>query len=136
VAERLPTLSAGTGTSGTFVGTNLRLKKYNPNINAFIVQPNSPFHGIEGIKHMDSTIKPSFYRQDTADGIIAVSTEEAYVMTKKLAKEEGLFVGISSGANVAAATKLAKTISSNVVVVTILCDGGIRYISDPFWGAN
>jgi cysteine synthase B len=126
----------GVGTSGTFMGVSRRLKEYNPEIKNFIVQPNSPFHGVEGIKHMDSTIKPGFYSESMADGIVAVSTEEAYAMTRRLAREEGLFVGISSGANVAAAVKLAKKAAEKAVVVTILCDSGVRYISDSFWSAG
>jgi cysteine synthase B len=127
---------AGVGTSGTFMGVSRRLKEYNPAVKNYIVQPNSPFHGVEGIKHMNSTIRPGFYKEETADGIITVSTEEAYAMTRRLAREEGLFVGISSGANVAAAVKLAKKSSGKIVVVTLLCDSGVRYISDPFWSAS
>jgi cysteine synthase B len=127
---------AGVGTSGTFMGVSRRLKEYNPEIKNYIVQPNSPLHGIEGIRHMNSAIRPGFYREDTADGVIAVSTEEAYAMSRRLAREEGLFVGISSGANVAAALKLAKKSSGKAVVVTLLCDSGARYVSDPFWSAG
>jgi cysteine synthase B len=126
----------GVGTSGTFMGVSRRLKEYNPNIKTYIVQPNSPFHGIEGIKHMDSTIRPGFYSDSAADGTLGISTEEAYSMTRRLAREEGLFVGISSGANAAAAVKLAKKTSEKAVVVTLLCDSGVRYISDSFWSAS
>jgi cysteine synthase B len=126
----------GVGTSGTFMGVSRRLKSCNPEIKAYIVQPNSPFHGLEGIKHMASTIKPGFYNMETSDGIVSVTTEEAYAMARRLAKEEGMFAGISSGANVAAALKLAKKAPKNSVIVTILCDSGVRYLSDPFWSGS
>ncbi|MFP3153066.1 cysteine synthase family protein [Lachnospiraceae bacterium ZAX-1] len=124
---------ASTGTSGTFMGTSRRLKDYNSEIQAIIVQPDSPLHGIEGTKHMASTIQPGIYNPDIADNIVTVSTSGAYEMARRLAREEGLFVGVSSGANVLAALTLAKTLPKGSVVVTILCDGGSRYMSDEFW---
>jgi cysteine synthase B len=123
----------GMGTSGTFMGIARRLKEENSGIKTFAVQPASPFHGIEGTKHMASTEKPGILDESIQDGIVTVSTEEAYAMTRRLACEEGLFVGISSGANVAAALKLAKTIEPHSVIVTILCDSGARYLSESFW---
>lgn len=124
---------SGMGTSGTFMGTSRRLKEYDPRIRTIAVQPDSPFHGIEGTKHMESTIKPGILDLGLADDIIKVSTNEAYAMTRRLAREEGLLVGISSGANVAAALALANTLPGGSVIVTVLCDSGARYLSDSFW---
>jgi cysteine synthase B len=124
---------AGMGTSGTFTGTARRLKEFNPSIKTVPMQPESPLHGLEGMKHMASTILPGFYDPTLFDGRIDVSTEEAKKMTRRLAEELGLFVGISSGANVLAAVKLAETLSSDAIIVTILCDSGNRYLSDELW---
>jgi cysteine synthase B len=123
----------GMGTSGTFMGASRRLKEENPDIQTIAVQPESPFHGIEGTKHMGSTIRPGIFDENMQDGVVTVSTEEAYDMARRLAREEGVFTGISSGANVAAAMKLAKSIPDDSVIVTVLCDSGSRYISDMFW---
>jgi cysteine synthase B len=123
----------GMGTSGTFMGTARRLKDYNPAIRAIAVQPDSPFHGIEGTKHMASTLRPGFYDETFPDRFVEAGTEAAYAMTRRLAREEGLFVGISSGANVQAALELGKTLPPGSLVVTILCDSGFRYLSDSFW---
>jgi cysteine synthase B len=123
----------GMGTSGTFTGCAKRLKELNPNVKVIAVQPDSPFHGIEGTKHMASTIKPDFYDETLPDEFAEVNTEESYVLARRLAAEEGLFVGVSSAANVLAALHLAKKLPPDAVVVTILCDGGIRYLSEPFW---
>ena len=98
-----------------------------------LMQPDSPFHGLEGMKHMASTIHPGFFDESIADVKLEISTEEAYAMTRRLVREEGILVGISSGANVAAARKLAETLPSGSVVVTILCDNGNRYLSSEFW---
>jgi cysteine synthase B len=123
----------GMGTSGTLMGASRRLKEYSPAVKIAAVQPNSPFHGIEGTKHMASTIKPGIYDESAAAEIVRVSTEEAYEMARRLAREEGVFVGVSSGANVAAALKLASTLPEGSYVVTVLCDQGTRYLSDHFW---
>jgi cysteine synthase B len=123
----------GMGTSGTFMGTSRRLKEYNKNIAAVAVQPDSPFHGIEGTKHMDSSIKPGFYDETFPDRFISVNTEAAYAMTRRLARDEGLFVGISSGANVQAALDLGRALPPGSLIVTVLCDSGFRYLSDSFW---
>jgi cysteine synthase B len=123
----------GMGTSGTFMGTSRRLKDKNPGLRAVAVQPDSPFHGIEGTKHMASTIAPGFYDASWPDGFVEVNTEAAYDLARRLAREEGLYVGVSSAANVLAALKLAETLPALSVVVTILCDTGSRYVSDPFW---
>lgn len=119
---------AGTGTSGTFVGCTRRLKEFCPDIKCYNVSPDSPFHGIEGLKHY-SVLKDGFFDESISDGLIEISTEESFAMSKKLAKTEGLFVGISSGANVAAAVKIAQNAPDGSVIVTVLCDGGYRYIS-------
>ncbi|AEF86311.1 cysteine synthase B (O-acetylserine sulfhydrylase B) (O-acetylserine (Thiol)-lyase B) (CSase B) [Treponema primitia ZAS-2] len=126
----------GLGTSGTFMGTSRRLKDYNKDIRVYAVQPDSPFHGIEGTKHMGSTIKPGIYDEKMPQGIVEVNTEAAYAMTRRLAREEGIFVGISSGANVVGAVQLGRTLPKGSVVVTILGDSGSRYISDSFWEAG
>jgi len=123
----------GMGTSGTLMGTSARLKEYNPSIQTIAVQPDSPLHGIEGTKHMNSTIHPGIYDPSLIDATVIVSTEDACQTTRRLAREEGLFVGISSGANVWAARHLARSLPKGSVVVTVLCDGGLRYASDSLW---
>jgi len=122
---------AGAGTSGSFMGISKRLKAHNSGIKAVFMQPDSPFHGLEGMKHMETTIKPGFFDESIIDGRIEIGTEEAYEMTRRLAKEEGLFVGVSAGANVLAAVKTAEKLPEGSVVVTLLCDGGYRYMSEP-----
>ena len=120
----------GLGTSGTFTGVVRRLRELKPELNAFAVQPESPLHGLEGLKHMATASRPGIYDETLVDGIIEVSTEDAVQMTKRLAREQGLLVGPSSGANVFAARKLARSLSNEAVIVTILCDGGERYLSE------
>ena len=134
--SRITHFVAGMGTSGTFTGVASRLKAHDRAIRTVAVQPASPFHGIEGTKHLPSTLKPGILDESLIDEIIAVSTEEAYAMTRRLAKEEGLLVGISSGANVHAALTLARRAPENSSIVTILCDTGTRYLSDAFWEAR
>lgn len=131
--HRVTHFVAGTGTSGTFMGTSRGLKHLSPEVKAVLMQPDSPFHGLEGMKHMASTIHPGFFDESIADVKSEISTEEAYAMTRRLVREEGVLVGVSSGANVAAALKLAKTLPRGSVVVTILCDNGNRYLSQDFW---
>jgi cysteine synthase B len=123
----------GMGTSGTFMGTSRRLKELHPAIKVIAVQPDSPFHGIEGTKHMATTLKPGIYDEKQPDSFVEVNTEEAYAIARRLAREEGIYAGISSAANVLAALKLAETVPEHSVIVTILCDTGMRYISDQFW---
>jgi len=123
---------AGLGTSGTFMGTTRRLKELKPDVCCISAQPDSPFHGLEGLKHMPSAIKPSIYDPSLADRNLAVSTEEAYEMTLRLAREEGLLVGVSSGAAMAAALQVAKGLRQ-AVIVTIFCDSGDKYLSERFW---
>jgi cysteine synthase B len=119
----------GLGTTGTFTGVTRRLREHNPGIRTIAVQPDSPLHGIEGLKHMATAHVPGIYDASLADEQLAVDTESALLMHQRLAKEEGLFVGPSSGANVLAALEVARDLPSGSVVVTILCDGGERYIS-------
>jgi S-sulfo-L-cysteine synthase (O-acetyl-L-serine-dependent) len=125
---------AGLGTSGTFMGAARRLKEYNPRIRAVSMQPDSPLHGLEGMKHMPTAIVPGIYDPALADENVEVATEDAQEMTRRLAREEGLFVGVSSGANVYAALRLARALPPGSVVVTVLCDGGSKYLSESFWG--
>ena len=118
----------GLGTSGTFVGVTRRLQEFNPAVRAISIQPDSPLHGLEGLKHMGTALVPGIYDPALANDNVAVATEDAQQMVRRLAREEGLFVGASSGANVFAALRLARTLPREAVVVTILCDGGERYV--------
>jgi cysteine synthase B len=119
---------AGLGTSGTFVGTVRRLRELNPELKAFAVQPESPLHGLEGLKHMATAKAPGIYDGSLVTDVFEVPTEDALIMSKTLALKEGIFVGPSSGANVYAATMLAQSFTKPGVIVTILCDGGERYL--------
>jgi S-sulfo-L-cysteine synthase (O-acetyl-L-serine-dependent) len=124
------------GTSGTFTGNARRLKRELPTVQCISAQPDQGFHGIEGTKHMPSAIVPGIYDEKLADDNLWISTESAYAMTRRMAREEGLLVGISAGANVVAATKVAASLvekGETGVVVTILCDGAAKYLSEPFW---
>jgi len=125
---RLTHFIAGLGTSGTFVGTARKLKEFNPLVQVVSMQPDSPLHGLEGLKHMGSAMVPGIYDAVLADTNVGVATEDAQLMQKRLAQEDGLFVGPSSGANVFAALQLGQTLPHGSVVVTILCDGGERYL--------
>lgn len=120
----------GLGTSGTFMGIARQLKQYNEKVRVVSVQPDSPFHGLEGMKHMASALVPGIYDPTLADENVWVSTEEAQEMAQCLAREEGLFVGVSSGANVLAALRLAHSLPAESLVVTVLCDDDERYLSD------
>ena len=130
-AGRLTHFVAGLGTSGTFVGSGRRLRELNPAIVLASVQPDSPLHGLEGLKHMESAIVPGIYDPTLADEDIRVGTEEAFDFTRRLASQ-GIFVGISSGANLAGALRVAQQ-AANAVVVVIFCDGGEKYLSERFW---
>ena len=119
---RITHFVAGLGTSGTFVGIARRLKEFSPYIRAISMQPDSPLHGLEGLKHLATAMVPGIYDPTLADQNVEVSTEDAEQMVRRLAREEGLLVGTSSGANVFAALRFAGTLVRNAVLVTILCD--------------
>jgi len=123
------------GTSGTFVGTTRRLKELNPRIRCISLQPDSPFHGIEGTKHMATAIVPKIYDASLADANLGIATEDAYAMARRLAREEGLLVGISAAAAVAGCLQLARQLKKDerAVFVTILPDSGDKYLSEKFW---
>jgi cysteine synthase B len=131
---RLTHFVAGLGTSGTFVGVGRRLREVNPAIRLISVQPDSPLHGLEGLKHMETAIVPGIYDRSLADEDLRVSTEEAFELTRQLARD-GLFVGISSGANLAGALRVARS-AADAVVVVIFCDGGEKYLSERLWGES
>jgi cysteine synthase B len=122
----------GLGTSGTFMGVSRRLKELNPAIQCISVQPDGPLHGLEGMKHMASALVPGIYDPNLADDNIEISTEDAHQMVLKLARQEGLLVGVSAGANMAAALQVASRLSEGVVV-TIFCDSAAKYLSESFW---
>jgi cysteine synthase B len=126
---------AGLGTSGTFIGTGRRLRKFNASIKLISFQPDRPFHGLEGLKHMESAIVPAIYDPGLADEDLRVDTERAYRMVRRLAREEGLLAGISSGAAVVAMLDVARRIERGVIV-TIFPDGAEKYLNEPFWNAT
>ena len=120
----------GLGTSGTFVGVSRRLRELNADVKTIAVQPESPLHGLEGLKHMATAITPGIFDETLVTETLEVATEDALLMTSKLAREEGLLVGPSSGANVFAAWRVAASLREPAVVVTVLCDGGERYFEN------
>ncbi len=127
---------AGLGTSGTFVGTSRRLKDYNPAIEAISLQPDSPFHGVEGWKHMPTAIKPGIYDETLADRNLGISTEATYVMARRLAREEGYLVGISAAAAMVGALQVAEEAAErgeDALVVTLFPDNAYKYLSESFW---
>jgi cysteine synthase B len=127
---------AGLGTSGTFMGTTRRLKELKPSIRAISMQPDSPFHGLEGLKYMATSIVPAIYDPSLADQQVTVETEAAYAMAKQLAREEGLLVGISAAAAVVASVQIARNEAANgrsAVIVTVLPDSADKYLSERFW---
>ncbi len=123
---------AGLGTTGTFIGAGRRLREFKPEIKLISMQPDSPYHGLEGLKHLETAIVPGIYDESLADENLEIQTEEAYAMVKQLARREGWFVGVSSAANIVAALQIAAQIEEGVIV-TILCDGGGKYLSEKFW---
>lgn len=127
--EQVTHFVAGLGTSGTLMGTGKYLREQLPNVKIIAFQPDAPFHGLEGLKHMPSAIKPGIYEESFADEQLEVKTEAAHEMVKRLAREEGLFVGISSGAAAVAALQVASQLDEGVVV-TVFPDAGYKYLSD------
>ncbi len=132
---RLTHFVAGLGTSGTFVGVSRYLHEKDPSIHCISVEPDAPLHGLEGMKHMASAMVPPIYDPTLAESRLEIATEEAYETCRRLAREEGVFVGPSAGANVAAAMRVAKEAPMPATIVTVLCDGGGRYLSHDFWTA-
>ena len=133
---RLTHFVAAMGTSGTFMGVTRRLKRDLPDVQCYSAQPSSGFHGLEGLKHMPTAIVPGIYDAKLADGNLWIETEDAYRMVRRLAREEGLLVGISSGCNVHAATMLARRLAEREqpgTIVTLLCDNADKYLSERFW---
>jgi S-sulfo-L-cysteine synthase (O-acetyl-L-serine-dependent) len=127
---------AGLGTSGTFVGTTRRLKELNPAIQCISMQPDSPFNGLEGLKHMATAIVPPIYDASLADRNVEMETEAAYRMAKSLGRDEGLLVGVSAAAAVATCLRIAEEEAAQgkeAVIVTILCDSADKYLSERFW---
>ncbi|MEJ5251271.1 MAG: cysteine synthase family protein [Chthonomonadetes bacterium] len=123
---------AGMGTTGTLMGTGRRLKEYNPRVRLVAVQPDGPFHGLEGLKHLETALVPGIYDPTVPDEQMEVSTESAHAMARLLAREEGLFVGISAAGAICCALRVAESLSRGVVVA-LAPDGGSRYITDPLW---
>jgi len=123
------------GTSGTFMGTSRRLKELNPNVRCISLQPDSPFHGIEGAKHMASAIVPRIYDPKLADEDIEIATENAYAYAIRASREEGLLLGISAGAAIAGCMQVAQRLRKDeeAVIVTIFPDSGDKYLSERFW---
>src|SRR5688572_10533503 len=132
---RITHFVAGLGTSGTFVGTGRALRQFNPAVKLISFQPDSPFHGLEGLKHMASAMVPAIYDPSLADEDFGVSTEEAHRLVRRLARDEGLLVGISAGAALAATLRIAKRLDTGVVV-TVFPDGAEKYLSESFWTAD
>src|SRR6201985_3499540 len=126
---------AGLGTSGTFVGTTRRLRKLNPKIRCISLQPDGPFHGLEGWKHMETALVPSIYDDKLADENLEVSTEDSYKLVKRIAREEGLLVSPSAAAALAGCFKVAKSIprDQHAVIVTVFADNAAKYLSERFW---
>jgi len=127
---------ASMGTSGTFMGVTRRMRRDLPHVKCYSAQPSSGFHGLEGLKHMATAIVPGIYDDQLADGNVWVETENAYRLVRRLAREEGLLVGISSGANVDAALQLGRGLhreGKSAVIVTMLCDSADKYLSEHFW---
>jgi S-sulfo-L-cysteine synthase (O-acetyl-L-serine-dependent) len=127
---------AGLGTSGTLMGTGRRLKDYNPDVQVISLQPDSPFHGLEGWKHMPTAIKPGIYDEYLADQNLGIGTEATYDMARRLAREEGYLVGISSAAAMVGTLQIAEQVAAQgeeAVIVTLFPDNGYKYLSESFW---
>ncbi len=133
---RLTHFVAGLGTSGTFMGVTRRLRRDMPTVKCYSMQPSSGFHGLEGLKHMGTAMVPSIYDPGLGDGNLEVDTEDAYAMVKRLARHEGVLAGISAGANLVAARRVGHELAARGeggLIVTVLCDGAEKYLSEKFW---
>jgi S-sulfo-L-cysteine synthase (O-acetyl-L-serine-dependent) len=132
---RITHFVAALGTSGTFVGTSLRLKELNPSIRCISLQPDAAFHGLEGWKHMQTAIRPAIYDDTIADANLEVGTEDAYRLVKRLAREEGLLVSPSAAAALAGCFEVAKRIGPHErgVIVTVFADSASKYLTERFW---
>jgi cysteine synthase B len=132
---RITHFVAGLGTSGTFVGTTRRLRELNPKIRCVSLQPDGPFHGLEGWKHMETALVPSIYDATLADENLEVSTETSYRLVKRVAREEGLLISPSAAAALAGCFKVAKSIppDQRAVIVTVFADSAAKYLSERFW---
>jgi cysteine synthase B len=126
---------AGLGTSGTFMGTSRALRQFNPSIKVMSFQPDSPFHGLEGLKHMETAMVPAIYDPSLADADLRVSTEDAHRCVRRLAREAGLMVGISAGGALAATLQFGRTLDRGVLV-TVFPDGAEKYLTESFWTAE
>jgi cysteine synthase B len=136
VGDQITHFVAGLGTSGTMMGTARRLREHHRPIRCIAVEPDSPMHGLEGLKHMASSLVPPIYDRAGHDDLYPVTTEDGWDMADTLAREEGLHVGHSSGANVFCAVKTAEKLQREGVrgcVVAIVCDRGDRYFSPMGW---
>ena len=133
-AGRITHFVAGLGTSGTLTGVARHLRQFNPQVEIIAVQPDRPFHGLEGLKHMQTALQPGIYDASVPNRIIEISTETAYAHARSLAQQEGLFVGVSAGAATAAAVGVASALDEGTVV-TILPDAGYKYLSEDLWEA-
>ena len=131
-AGRITHFVAGLGTSGTLTGVARHLRQFNPQVEIIAVQPDGPFHGLEGLKHMQTALQHGIYDASVPDRIIEISTETAYAYARSLAQQEGLFVGVSAGAATAAAVQVAAALDEGTVV-TILPDAGYKYLSEDLW---
>ncbi len=127
---------AGLGTSGTLMGTGFRLKEYDPLVQIIALQPDSPFHGLEGLKHMPTAIKPGIYDETLADRTIGISTEATYEMARRLARDEGYLVGISAATAMVGSLQIAEEVAArdeSAVIVTLFPDNAYKYLSESFW---
>jgi cysteine synthase B len=131
-AGRISHFVAGMGTAGTLTGTARNLRQFNPQVEIIAVQPDGPFHGLEGLKHMPTALQPGIYDASVPDRVLEISTETAYAYARALARQEGLFVGVSAGAAAAAAMQVALSLDEGTVV-TILPDAGYKYLSENIW---
>lgn len=134
-AGRVTHFVAGLGTSGTFMGTSRALRQFNPKIKVMSFQPDSPFHGLEGLKHMETAMVPAIYDSTLADADLRVGTEDAHRCVRRLAREAGLMVGISAGAALSATLQVARTLERGVIV-TVFPDGAEKYLTENFWTAE